>query len=74
MEARVFVKIEEYKDVVDTIGMIKEKLDEAKDMLSNITEMKRKEDAELANWNSKIADVEQKIENIDNSLLEPESI
>ncbi|MFH1641583.1 MAG: hypothetical protein ABIC04_01655 [Nanoarchaeota archaeon] len=74
MEAKVFVKINEYKDVIDTIGLIKEKLSSAKDTLANITELKRKEDNELASWNSKISEVEDKIENIDNALLEPESL
>ena len=74
MEARVFVKINEYKDVLDSIGLIKEKLQEAKDLLANITELKNKEDQELSDWNSKISDVEGKIEKIDSALFEPESM
>ena len=74
MGAMVFVKIDEYKDVLDTFELIKEKLGGAKDILANITELKRKEDEELADWNSKILEIEGKIEKIDSSLLEPESV
>ena len=74
MEAKVFVKIDEYKEVLDAVGIIKDKLDEAKDILSRITEFKRKEDEELAQWNSKIDEVEQKIGKIDSELFQPESM
>lgn len=74
MEAKVFVKIDGYKDVLDTVGLIKEKLAEAKDILSKMTELKNKGDQELAEWNSTIAAIESKIEKIDNALLEPESV
>ncbi len=74
MEAKVFVKIDQYRNVMDTIHSIKQKIKEAKDTLSKITDAKRKEDEEFADWNAKIAEVEERIEKIDNTLLEPESV
>lgn len=70
-EAQVFVKIEEYKDVLHTIGLIKEKISDAKGTLGKIKELKDKEDAELGSWGSKLSEIETKIEGIDHILFEP---
>jgi len=74
MEAKVFVKINKYRNVLDSVSNIKNKLNEAKDILSQVTELKRKEDEELSTWNAKIAEVEEKVEKINNELVEPEAI
>lgn len=74
METPVFVKIDSYKEVLDAVGLIKEKLTEAKDILAKITELKRKEDEELTNWNTRVTEVEEKIGKIDSSLFEPEPL
>ena len=39
-EMPVYVKIDEYKDVLDLIKMIKNKLAEAKELLSRVNELK----------------------------------
>ena len=70
-EAQVFVKIDSYKDVLHTIGMIKDKLNDARSTLTEIMELKQKEDAELDVWNSKLSEIESKIEGIDHILFEP---
>jgi len=74
MEAKVFVKINKYKNVLDSVTNIRSKLNDAKDILSQIIELKRKEDEELSSWNAKIAEVEEKVEKIDKELVEPEAI
>ena len=73
MEAQVFVKIDDYKDVLDTVGLIKDKLNEAKNTLLKLKELRNKEDAELGVWESKLDEVESKIEGIDHILFEPSS-
>jgi predicted nucleic acid-binding Zn-ribbon protein len=73
-EAQVFVKIDEYKDVLRTIGLMKSKLNDAKDTLQKIKELKGQEDTELENWDNKLVEIENKIEGIDNVLFEPSSI
>ena len=72
MEAQVFVKIDDYKDVLDTVGLIKDKLNEAKNTLLKLKELRNKEDAELGVW-LKLDEVESKIEGIDHILFEPSS-
>ena len=72
-EAPVFIKIEDYKDILSILELIKDRLSEAKRTLADINEMKNDEDAELEMWGSIVNDIEKKIENINRSLFEPES-
>ena len=72
-EAPVFVKIEDYKDILDVLELIKDRLAEAKRTLGDINELKNDEDAELELWSSKLAEIEKKLESIDRTLFEPES-
>jgi hypothetical protein len=73
-DTKVFVKIENYKDVLDSIELIKEKLNDARNTLSKITELKGKEDAELQGWDGKLGEIEGKIDGLDNVLFEPGSM
>ena len=70
-ETQVFVKIDNYKDVLHTVGIIKEKLNEAKDTITKIKELKQQEDSELEGWDAKLAEIENKIGGIDRILFEP---
>lgn len=68
----VFVKIEEYKDVLDTVNLIKSKMMEARNILSEIESIKQEEDAEVQQWTENIEELEGKISQIDKALFEPE--
>ena len=72
--APVFVRIDEYKDVLEIMGLIKDKLNEARDTLGKINELKNEEDSELEIWNTTLEDIEKKIEQIDKELFEPEAL
>lgn len=71
-EAPVFVKIDDYKDILDILELIKNKLNEARETLGNLNELKNEEDSELELWKSTLNEIERKVENIDRTLLEPE--
>jgi len=71
--APVFVKIEDYKDILDVLDLIKDRLAEAKRTLADINELKNDEDAELELWSSTLNEIENKLDDIDRSLFEPES-
>jgi hypothetical protein len=71
-KAPVFVKIEEYKDIMDLLVLIKEKLSQAKFLLGKINELKNQEDAELASWSKDLDDVAAMVSDVDRMLLEPE--
>ena len=70
----VFVKIEDYKDVLDIVGMLKAKIEEAKKTLAKIDDLKDREDSELAEWKAEISDVEKKVDYIDHTLFKPEAV
>ena len=68
----VFVKVEEYKDILDVLDMIKGKIKEIRGTLGTINSLRNEEDSELAMWNSTINEIEKKIESIDKIMFEPE--
>lgn len=67
----VFVKIEEYKEVLDIIAVAKEKIQDARSVMEHLTELKEQEDAEIDAWKSNIEDIEKKLHYVDNALFEP---
>ena len=69
----VFVKVEDYKDVVDVIDLIRAKIDETKETLMKINELKNQEDTELEHWRTELEDIEGKVNFIDKSLFDPQS-
>lgn len=70
--APVFVKIDEYKEILDVLDMIKSKIKEIRETLGNINALRNEEDAELALWNNTINDIDKKIDSIDKIMFEPE--
>ena len=70
-DANVFVRIDEYKDILDIIELIKEKVKEGKTILGKINDLKNQEDSELELWRHGINDVERKLDFIDQTLFEP---
>ncbi len=73
-EVPVFIKIDDYKDVIDVMELIKNKIIEANGVLEKVRRLKAEEDAELELWNSNLEDIERKISYIDRTLFEPEDI
>lgn len=68
----VFVKIDEYETVLTLMKTIRNKLDEAKDTLMKIHDLKNEEDHQLGLWQNTLVEVEKKLDFIDHSLNEPE--
>ena len=67
----VFVKVDEYKDMLDIIDLIQEKVKEAKTILGKINDLKNQEDSELELWKNSLDDVERKLNFVDQTLFEP---
>lgn len=72
--APIFVKVEDYKDVLDVVSLLKEKINEANKILDEISEIKSKEDAELENWKNNIEEVKAKVSAMDKTLLDVNSL
>ncbi len=71
---QVYVKIDDYKDVLDIMNMIKNKLNDAKNTLGEVNRLKNEEDAELELWQTSLEEAERRITFIDKALFEPESL
>ena len=70
----VFVKIEDYNDVLDVTNMIKNKLGEAKETLAKLNELKNAEDSEIELWKTNLEEIERKVDFVDKTLFEPSQL
>jgi hypothetical protein len=70
-DTNVFVKVEEYNDLLDIVALINEKIKDARKILGKIYDLKNEEDSELDVWKSSLDDVERKLKYIDQVLFEP---
>ena len=73
-EMPIYVRIEEYKDVLDVLHMVKNKLKEARDTLNRINELKNEEDIEMEKWETGLDALERRIAYIDKVMFEPEAV
>ena len=69
--APVFVKIDEYKDIMDVMALMREKIRQAKFLLDKVAELKAQEDNELNTWAKELAEVEERVGVIDKTLSQP---
>ena len=68
----VFVKIDEYDNVLNLVKLVRGKIDDAKETLLKINDLKNEEDHQLELWQNALAEVEKKVDFINQSLQEPE--
>jgi len=69
-EKAIFVKVDKYKEAIDTLEIIKEKLKTAQSILNELKDLKKKEEAELEEWQNSINDIKEKLTLVDNNLFE----
>ena len=69
----VFVRIDDYKNIIEVLDLLKIKLGEAQQVLEKIAELKGKEDEEIERWHTELEDVERKVDFIDSTLFEREA-
>ena len=67
----VFVKVEEYKDVIDMMKVLKDKGNEAQGVIDDINNLRDEEDAEISLWTKNLEEVNLKLDFIDDLLFEP---
>ena len=73
-EMPVFVKIDEYKETLEVIELLKSKIAQAQSVLQRINQLRDQEAAELDSWRERLTDVEDKVAQIDHVLLQPEQV
>ena len=71
MKESVYIKIEEYKGILDIIHLTREKIKRSRFLLDKINELKRQEDESLENWQRELAEVENRINAINQTLFKP---
>jgi peptidoglycan hydrolase CwlO-like protein len=66
----LYVKVEDYKDIVDIMTLIRKKLQDARGILNSINNLKNEEDSEIEQWNMNIDEIDKKIDYLDRNLFE----
>ena len=70
--ASVFVKISDYREIINVMDILKGKLREAKATLARVESLRNQEEEQINQWNSAIDEVDSRIISIDKNLLEPQ--
>lgn len=69
-EKPLFVKIEKYRDVVETLKKLKARLNDADVVLSKLGQLREEEDRELAAWQSDLERIRNQLLDVDKKLFE----
>lgn len=69
-EKAIFVQIDKYKEAIDTLEIIKEKLKTSQAIINELNELKKQEESELSEWQNNIEEIKEKLNIIDNNLFE----
>ena len=70
IEKPIFVKIEQYREALDSIDAIKTKVHEAEELLSRLDQLRSQEDKELQNWHDNVNRIKDKLISVDKKLFE----
>jgi hypothetical protein len=65
---QIFVKINEYNEILSIVDVVKNKITKAKETISEVNELKKQEDAELEAWTKNLEDVSGKISSMESIL------
>lgn len=68
----VFVKIADYKEVLNVVDVMKQKLKETTQTLNKIKELKAEEDKEIQDWEKNIVEISRRLAFIDSAFFENE--
>ena len=66
----LFIKIDKYEDAIATLNSIRDKLEEASNIISELRQIRRDEDTQLDEWSEHIRSVKEKLMNVDGMLFE----
>ncbi len=70
----VYVKLDEYNNILTLVDTLKEQVTAAKQTLGEIRKLKQEEDVELEIWQTVVTELENRIAFIDNTITEPEEL
>lgn len=67
----VFVKIEEYREVLEVLDLLNKRLDKAEEIMKRINDIKNEEDAEMDMWERELSDIKKKLDFMNHTLVDP---
>ena len=67
----VFVKIDEYRDVLEVLDLLNKRLIKARETMARINDLKNEEDSELELWEKELSEIEKKVGFMNQTLVEP---
>ncbi len=70
----VYVKLDEYKNILALVDTLKAQVQAAKETLDDIRKLKQEEDVELEIWQTVIQEIENRMNFIDSTITEPEDM
>lgn len=73
-EKPIFVKLDEYKNIVAVVDTLKGQLAAAKETLVEIKKLKQEEDVELEIWQTVLTEIENRVHFVDATITEPEAL
>ncbi len=60
----IYVNIDKYKEIMEIMEVVDKKIISAKQLLSELEDLKRKEDEEIAKWEGSLEEIDHKVGNI----------
>lgn len=70
MKSSVFVRIDRYREISEMVSEIRAKLEDAKNVLKKIKNMKSQEDTELKEWQGELDMADEKLTEIAKAMTE----
>ena len=58
----IFVKLDKYSEILEIVEVVNKKIDNVKKLLSELEELKHKEDDEIMNWEKDMDEITHKID------------
>ncbi|MGV8172455.1 MAG: hypothetical protein ACP5OA_07225 [Candidatus Woesearchaeota archaeon] len=68
----VFVKIDNYREVLNIVDVMKQKLKETTKILESIKALKAEEDKELQEWEKNVTEISRRLAFVDSAFFENE--
>jgi len=68
--APIFVRVDDYREIIDGTGRIRNNLKEATDIVLRMGELKNEQDKEFERWRLQLEDVQRKLMYVDKVIFE----
>ncbi|MFT4310856.1 MAG: hypothetical protein ACMXYC_04450 [Candidatus Woesearchaeota archaeon] len=66
----IFVKVDDYNEVINLLKSSRAKLDEAKNRMNEIEGLKMQEDEHISQWKESVEEINNKLQFIDSTLFQ----